>query len=262
MQSSYRRRFKPGEAVFQQGDAVTGFYIIIAGELSVQARSERQLLGRGATAFAAELAAHACVAPLCHINSTHVVLPPFLRVTRCSFKRRPARRRVRSLERGSCLSQNAAPWTLCFLRRGSCRLPAQCGCFLALGHSSSELIGARAGRRCHPFARAFAACACGCDAALSRRERQRGPAETLRVCFAQGRESRNTTVRCITPAEVLMIDKSMFLKLAAAPEGTAANKLAGKIRQAETRRRWNARTYRAKLLSTTCPRGSHFTSWV
>jgi len=37
MESSYRRHFAPGEAVFREGDAVDGFYIVVSGECSVQA---------------------------------------------------------------------------------------------------------------------------------------------------------------------------------------------------------------------------------
>ena len=37
MESSYTRTFQPGEAIFAQGDAVDGFYIVVSGECSVQA---------------------------------------------------------------------------------------------------------------------------------------------------------------------------------------------------------------------------------
>ena len=37
MESSYRRRFAPGEHVFSQGDAVDGFYIVVSGECKVTA---------------------------------------------------------------------------------------------------------------------------------------------------------------------------------------------------------------------------------
>ena len=36
MESSYRRTYKPGEAIFSQGDAVDGFYIVTHGECRVQ----------------------------------------------------------------------------------------------------------------------------------------------------------------------------------------------------------------------------------
>lgn len=36
MESSYRRQFRPGDAIFRQGDAVDGFYIVVSGECSVQ----------------------------------------------------------------------------------------------------------------------------------------------------------------------------------------------------------------------------------
>jgi len=39
MESSYRRRYKAGEAVFRQGDPVDGFYILTQGECFVQASS-------------------------------------------------------------------------------------------------------------------------------------------------------------------------------------------------------------------------------
>ena len=38
MESSYKRTFTTGDAVFHQGDAVDGFYIVVSGECSVQAR--------------------------------------------------------------------------------------------------------------------------------------------------------------------------------------------------------------------------------
>ena len=37
MESSYRRTFTAGEAIFWEGDAVDGFYIVVSGECSVQA---------------------------------------------------------------------------------------------------------------------------------------------------------------------------------------------------------------------------------
>ena len=37
MESSYRRRFATGDAVFSQGDAVDGFYIVVSGKCSVRA---------------------------------------------------------------------------------------------------------------------------------------------------------------------------------------------------------------------------------
>jgi len=36
MESSYRRRFRASECIFRQGDAVDGFYIVVSGECSVQ----------------------------------------------------------------------------------------------------------------------------------------------------------------------------------------------------------------------------------
>ena len=54
----------------------------------------------------------------------------------------------------------------------------------------------------------------------------------------EGREKRNTTVHCSTDAELLMIDKDMFLQLAEAPQGTFASALAEKIRlRVEARQR-------------------------
>jgi CRP-like cAMP-binding protein len=47
----------------------------------------------------------------------------------------------------------------------------------------------------------------------------------------EGRPKRNTTVRCSTDAELLMIDKTMFLQLTEAPEGSFASALADKIRE-------------------------------
>jgi CRP-like cAMP-binding protein len=38
MQSSYRRRYHKGDSVFEQGDEVRGFYILIEGEVAVKAR--------------------------------------------------------------------------------------------------------------------------------------------------------------------------------------------------------------------------------
>ena len=37
MESSYRRQFRPGESIFNQGDVVDGFYIVVSGECLVQA---------------------------------------------------------------------------------------------------------------------------------------------------------------------------------------------------------------------------------
>ena len=41
MESSYRRTFKPGEAIFSQGDAVDGFYIVTQGECRVLVTSRK-----------------------------------------------------------------------------------------------------------------------------------------------------------------------------------------------------------------------------
>lgn len=47
----------------------------------------------------------------------------------------------------------------------------------------------------------------------------------------EGRPKRNTTVRCSTDAELLMIDKDMFLQLTEAPQGSFASALADKIKE-------------------------------
>lgn len=45
MDSSYRRRFRAGEAIFRKGEAVDGFYIVTEGECFVQASARYSTTG-------------------------------------------------------------------------------------------------------------------------------------------------------------------------------------------------------------------------